>query len=223
LVYGKYVLDNQPQKAMDIVFDRIQKAYVKHKTPTRFTNIRLEMFTDIKNPQGQFAELSGKGAETHHLVPILEEVWREFARPGNGHDDHVSAVLESLTQIYCILDWKTEDGLTPLFLNDACVGELRTCIDAFLTHISFLRGLCDTEDLKLWNMTSKSHSAYHVGFEAQFQHPSAGRCYINEDFVRLLQQCGLSNRHAVPADRRALTVVNKYAMGKSLELLFRCD
>jgi hypothetical protein len=223
LCYGKYVLDDKPAEAMDIVFERIQAAYVTHKTPTRFTNLHLEMFTNVAAPSSQYAELSGKGAEMRHLVPILAEVWLQFARPGNGHDAHVSAVLDSLTQIFAILDWKTDDGLTPLFLNDICVTELRTCIDAFLTHMSFLKTLYMEEDMLLWHMTSKSHSIYHVGFEAQFQHPSSARCYINEDFVRLLQQCGLSNRHAIPADRRALTVVNKYPMGKSLDLLLGRD
>jgi hypothetical protein len=223
LTYGDYVLDGQPHKALDTVVDVIQELYVKDKTPTRFTNIRLEMFADEKNPTADPPELKGKGAETRHLIPILEQLWRRFARAGDAHDAHVLALLESLSEIYAILDFKTADNATPHFLNDAMVLELRTCIDRFLTHFSFLRSLADEHDLKTWWMTSKTHSVWHVGFEAQFQHPSMARTYINEDFVRLLQQCGLSNRHAIPAAQRSIAVTRKYAMGKSLELLFRCD
>ena len=206
-----------------VFFGGIQDAYARNQTPTRLANLRLEMFTDASAPLLSSPLLSSKGAEARHFIPALAEVWNSFAKPNDAHDQHVSACLRALSDIYTLLDFKTVSGETPLFMNAAVVDELRSCIDHFLTHYSFLRSLAEAQDLLLWWMVSKHHSMFHIGYEAQFTHPSASRCYINEDFVRSMQMCGMSNRHARPADRRALSVAQKYAMGKSLGLFFRCD
>jgi hypothetical protein len=60
LTYGSYVCDGEPQKALDTVCDQIQKLYAENKTHVRFTNIRLDMFTDEAAPLASNPEMRSK-------------------------------------------------------------------------------------------------------------------------------------------------------------------
>ena len=68
---------------MRFVWDRICDVYRAHMTPTQFTRIELEHFTDPTSPNATFPELSGKAGEKRHLLPVLLGAFRDsYEVPG---------------------------------------------------------------------------------------------------------------------------------------------
>ena len=221
LSFADYIYDNDPVRAMHQVMADVAELYRTEKTPTTFSNLDLQMFCDADRPQHGTPCLKGKGAETRHLIPLLAIVWAKYSR-GTAYDNHVTACLNAMTAIYSILGVRDpETSAPPLFLDAAACDELRGVVDEFLTHYSYLESVAVRNDppLGIWHMVSKHHSVWHVAFEAQFQHPSSGRTYINESYMGHIKEVGMANRFAIAASRRSLTICERVALGRSLELL----
>ena len=104
-------------------------------------------------------------------------------------------------------------------LSEAASDAFRKSIHNFLKHYSFLNDQAKAADLRLFHKVPKHHKMMHMGYESQFEHPGLARTYSNEDYMQHCSRVGLSNRHGVAASRRALTVTEKMALGKSVQLL----
>jgi hypothetical protein len=218
LAYGNYVSDN-PVEAISTVFTMINEMYSTEHTGCRFTNIDLNMFTDPDMPRGRNPWLKGKAAETRHLIPLLRVVWECFTK-NTVYDKHVSQVLETLTETYSILGVRNDVGQVPQFMSAAASANFRAVVDLCLVHTSFLEqvALAEVPPSELFHMVSKFHSLWHCGWESQFSHPSCGRTYMNEDYMQHIRAIGLANRFAISSSRRSLTVAERVALGRSLQL-----
>ena len=221
LTYGGYV-DDDPLEAIRTVEGLINELYSKERTPCRFTNLGLTQFTVADSPMTSTPWLNGKAAETRNLVPLLRVVWELHSRRSD-HDNHVSAVMETLTEAYSILGVKTEASRVPLFMDVDASANFRVIVDRCLIHVAFLEQLASEHDppLPLWHMVSKFHSFWHCAYESQFNHPSSGRTYLNEDYMQHVRAVGMANRYAVSASRRSLTVAERISLGRSLELFLK--
>ena len=197
----------------------INELYSAEDTGCRYTNLELDQFTDPDRPRNSPPWLRGKAAETRHLVPLLRVVWEIYSRK-TEYDDHVSAVLETLTEAYSILGVRNDTGEGPLFMTAEASANFRAVVDRCLVHTSFLEQVAKSDEppLPLWHMVSKMHSFWHCAFESQFGHPSSGRTYINEDYMQHIRAVGLANRYGISASRRSQTVAERVSLGKSLEL-----
>ena len=220
MVYGDMVVAGDPSEALRIIFQDINDIYRRRKTPTTFTNIELSMFTDPTAPSKAPPLLSGKAAECRHLTPILCEVFDKYA-PRDEYHNHVREMLTALTEIYEVLDFKDADGGIPPFLSEAACNELRSIIERYLLHYTFLEQLALEADRMIFHMVSKFHSVYHVGYESQFGHPSSARTYANEHYVGKVSIVGMSNRYAIAVERRPLTICEKMALGRCMSLSIR--
>ena len=215
LCFGAYVVDGNPFDACRIVFGDIDTLYKANRTPSRLGNLELAMFLPhLDNPRRGAPSLNTKGAETRHLVPIMDLLWQKYSKR-TAYDNHVQAALSALSETYLLLDCKTDDGAVPLFLTPAASDELRNMIDTYLVEVRFLETIAKADDLGLFHLVRKDHDLFHLGFESQFAHPSSGRTYINEDFMQHMRSVGMAQRHAVPSYRRCLTVCERVALGRS--------
>ena len=180
----------------------------------------MGQFCDADAPRAQSPWLGGKAAETRHLAPLLAIVWERFTKR-TDHDNHVSVVIQSLTEVYSILGVRNDVGHVPLFMSEGASLYFRAMIDVFLVHVSFLREISKAQDppMLTWNLVSKFHSMWHCGFESQFGHPSSARTYLNEDYMQHVKAVGMANRYAVAASRRSQTIAERIVLGRSLELL----
>ena len=218
LCFGTYVLDGNPFDACRIIFGDIDLLYRANRTPSRIGNLELAMFlSHLDNPRRGTPSLNTKGAETRHLVPIVDLLWRKYSKR-TPYDNHVQAALSAMSEIYLLLDCKTDDGTVPLFLSPAASDELRSIIDTYLIEVKFLETIAKADGLGLFHLVRKDHDFFHLGFESQFAHPSSGRTYINEDFMQHMRLVGMAQRHAVPSYRRCLTVCERVALGRSFRL-----
>ena len=158
-----------------------------------------------------------KGTETRHLAPIVDLLWRKYSKH-TEYDNHVQSALSTLSEVYLLLDCKTDDGTAPLFLSPAASDELRSIIDTYLIEVKFLESIARADGLNLFHLVRKDHDLFHLGFESQFAHPSSVRAYINEDFMQHMRAVGMAQRHAVPSYCRCLTVCERVALGRSFKL-----
>ena len=177
------------------------------------------MFANADNPRQYPAKLNGKAAECRCLVPIMYFIWQKHTSH-TVFDDHVSECLRIMCDIYGILDFKTDAHRTPQFLSEAACDELRSLIDLYLTHYTYLSTMCLANDppLDLFHAVSKNHAMWHIGFESQFGHPSSARTYLNEDFMQHVKEVGEACRYNVAAVKRSQVVAERFALGKCLEL-----
>ena len=218
LCFGAYVVEGDPFDACRIVFGDIDLLYKTNRTPSRLGNLELGMFlSHLDNPRRGTPSLNTKGAETRHLVPIVDLLWQKYSKR-TAYDNHVQAALSAMSEVYLLLDCKTDDGTVPLFLSPAASDELRSIIDTYLIEVRFLETIAKADGLGLFHLVRKDHDLFHLGFESQFSHPSCGRTYINEDFMQHMRLVGMAQRHAVPSFRRCLTVCERVALGRSFKL-----
>jgi hypothetical protein len=217
LCYGDYICDGDPIGACRQVFSLVDDLYKANKVSTRMGNIELSMFVNPEFPRRGSPDLKAKGAEARHLVPVLALVFDRFSK-GTPDEQHVLQSLRLMTDIYGLIGARADDGGVPLFLSEAASDVLRETIDHFLIEVAFLEGIAKADGLGLFHSVSKHHSLWHLGFESQFAHPSCGRTYINEDYMQHARKVGMANRHAVPSSRRSLTVCERIALGRSIQL-----
>jgi hypothetical protein len=218
LCFGHYVTEGNPFDACMIIFGDIDRLYKVNRTPSRLGNLALTMFLPhLDNPRRGTPSLNTKGAETRHLVPIVDLLWQKYSKH-TDYDNHVQSALSAMSETYLLLDCKTCDGTVPLFLSPAASDELRSIIDTYLTEVKFLETIAKADGLGLFNIVRKDHDLYHLGFESQFAHPSSGRTYINEDFMQHMRLVGMAQRHAVSSYRRSLTVCERVSLGRSFKL-----
>jgi hypothetical protein len=217
LCYGDYICDGDPAAACRKVFSDVDDLYKANKVSTRMGNIELSMFVNPEFPRRGSPYLKAKGAEARHLTPVLALVFARYSK-GTAYDRHVLNALNLLTDIYGLIGARTDDGSVPLFLSEAASDVLRETIDHFLIEVSFLESIAIGDELGLFHGVSKHHSLWHMGFESQFAHPSCGRTYVNEDFMQHMRKVGMAQRHAVPSSRRSLTVCERIAVGRSIQL-----
>ena len=102
--------------------------------------------------------LREKAAETRHLVPLLRVVWEIYSRT-TEYDDHVSAVLETLTEAYSILGVRSDTGEGPLFMAAEASANFRAVVDRCLVHTSFLEQVAKADEPSLPHMAHGEQDA----------------------------------------------------------------
>ena len=76
-----------PQARLNIIFSRIQALYSQRHTPTRLTNLKMKMFTNLEKPWADVPFLKVKGAECKHLLPIVAIISSDISTQ-SPHDNH---------------------------------------------------------------------------------------------------------------------------------------
>ncbi len=85
-----------------------------------------------------------------------------------------------------ILDQRLPNNEKYVYLTSSMIAALRLSIEKCLAHYKQLQHAANTNKKMLWNVTSKFHKIWHIGFEAQLSHPRFAQCCGGEDFVRII-------------------------------------
>ena len=216
LVYRR--LPGEPEENMKVIWLQIQELYLTRGVTSQFAFIGLSMFCNPKDPEGDFPEMGGKGAENRHLAPILLAVWRQFMRRGNAYDEHIERMLQALETIYEVLEYKTDDGRVPFFLKAEQIETLRKSIDLFLLHYGVLTQDALAANTLLWNLRPKFHFLWHLGLESEYLNPRIVWNYACEDWVGRMSTLGTSTRHGLGAARRSVPICEQWCLGQSLRM-----
>ena len=74
------ILPHGPQGNMDYVWNLVQQLYRERDTSSQFGFLGLASFTNPKSPASDWPELTGKGAQNRHLLPVLLSIWSQYSR-----------------------------------------------------------------------------------------------------------------------------------------------
>ena len=222
MCYSDMILANNPVGACEWIWKEVSRIYKAEKTPSRFSYLDLSFFTNPEKPMERAPLLKGHAAETRHLIPVLDKIFKVKHRPANRYESLISKMLSSLTMIYKYLD-VSEDGDRPFYLDaELVVKPLRQHIDFFLMAYQQCNDigkmLHDRADF--WHEVPKFHGLWHVGFEAQFMNPDVAKCYINEDFQQRMKKLGASVRFGSVAAKRSIKICKKWVYGTLFKILF---
>ena len=98
---GKQV--KAPAERLSVLWENIQKTYKKLGSATRLSNLRLSMFSDVKQPHKAFPTLSIKGSEAKHLLPAMLIVCKTMLRKDMWHEKcmlDAMACMVKLVELY---------------------------------------------------------------------------------------------------------------------------
>eukprot|EP00959_Pyramimonas_sp_CCMP1952_P118780 2483447-Pyramimonas_sp.AAC.1 len=138
----------------------------------------------------------------------MYEVWCKYAKK-TAYYSHVTLVLKYFKQFHECLDAKGPDGYHWTFLPDHVVAKLRGAIDKIHLHYQWLHVAAKNNDppLYLWKETSKFHVLWHIGDQSQYLSPTVSWTYGGEDFVGIMSDIGLAERHGIQPAKRSETIV----------------
>ena len=114
-----------------------------------------------------------------HLIPIVADIFDDLADKTSERDRDILAVLESLTELYTLLE------SDEYVFTAAQSASFYTNVWRLLVHHRALR--IAAGDRKLWNDVPKFHYLWHVAEDARFSNPRFGWCYPDEDFMRIVK------------------------------------
>ena len=194
-----------PSQRLERICDRIQLQYQGRQTPARLDAIALFLFTDTDRPHRVYPCLSSrvKAAASRHLVPILSSIFDDMRAVGNVEDDHISAMLHGLANVYEGMD-TDEQMLSPQQLALVQDG-----MEACLQHYRWLhvQALTAAPRLFLWNKLPKHHYWQHLARQAIWQNPRWACCYQDEDFMGYLKTITQSSLAGTKCNRAVPTVL----------------
>lgn len=199
------VLPEEPLVNLATVADFI-KTHQKNnrcKHPYRMQLTKLTMF----QPKKGYPKLRGRAADIAGLHEAMLSVWQQFRDASDVRHQQVELLLSLNHQIHDLLD-----EFSPRH------GYLR--IPAAQADQLFLKGLqmsqlqgqlletFEGEDVKVFNITSKTHFALHCLQLSKHVHPFLTWCYKGESTMRRIQclwkSCLAGSKHFQVANRAAL-------------------
>ena len=191
-----YMLPGLPQQNIEVVWAKIKSSY-KTAARTRYTNLRLSMFSSVANPELYMPFLKGRSIEVRDIGPPLLEAFRSFMGmpctdvPMMQQQQILLALQNSIA-----MDTIIHDNAKAITFSGQVLTEFQAAGYNYLILFNAL-GTYYAEThapaKKIFDVTIKAHYLAHCVVEAEFMNPRLGWCYSGEDFMfrirRLLATC----------------------------------
>ena len=200
-------LPGDPKGNLSLVWGQIAAAYRSLRTPTQYSSLNLNMFTDSKQPRSQYPKLKGRGAEMKDLVKPLLLCWEHF-RSDKYEFDTIRDMLRSQVELQEVLSAYSRE----LFLPETEADKVIACVDDILFSYSKLANKADREGGDaglLWNVTPKFHWFWHWGQRAPLLNPRRSSCCLDEDFVGDVKEVVGASTASTPMQQVPLKVMEK--------------
>ena len=201
---GKGKQAKTPAERLSVLWESIQKTYKKLGSTTRLSNLRLSMFTDVKQPHQAFPTLSIKGSEAKHLLPAMLMVCKTMLRKDIWHEKCMPDAMESMVKLVELYD------NADIFLEEKEWKKAFTLGKGFLDAYSLLHQWASEQNKLLFNIVYKFHSFQHMLENSKFLNPRAHWCFSNEDFGGKMSLLTYSISSGVGATRLSMKVAPKY-------------
>ena len=182
--------------------------------PTQLSNLDLKWFTDPVAPRRRFPCLSSrvKAAETRHLVPIIQIIWRGKRAVGDPHDDLVSEVLDGLVGCYVCQDaaeWTLD-------MRDTMVEHLDSMAESYQQLSSMALHAVPVK--RLWNEVPKHHYTMHLRLQCTWGNPRTWWCYPAEDYLGIVSKLTASCTKGTATTEVVRKAVKKWMFGMMYRL-----
>ena len=171
------------------------------------------MFCDTSTPYSHYPLLVNrvKAAETRHLVPILANVFESLCNPDDPVDKQILIVLQQLSKFYEIMD-QADYIMTP-----AQVLSVQEHIHASLVAYRHLSAAADGANEWRWHEVPKIHHFLHIGLQALYGNPRFHWCYMEEDFMGVLEHICARCTEGTPAIEVVSKMLQKWTFGLELD------
>ena len=210
LVYR--AMKSTAKKNLQSVWAHLHDYYKENHTPTQIRKLTGSMFLpDDKAPRSHYPRMATKAKETEYLVGAVLWTWRQFCDEG-ARDTSVTAVLECLERIFFL----SRRVGSSLHLAPGEAAEIRAAMDCMLLHYTALGNDAAAQGDMLWNVTPKFHVAWHWAWQAQFLHPHASACYVDESFVGVIAKIVKASTNGARLALVGDTVFAKYQRGMAV-------
>lgn len=178
-----YEFAGEPEKLLEEAFALITKYYRDHKVSTRFTSIRLSMFTCAKQPRASPPKLKGKAAEIRNLGPALQAAWDARMDFQDLRHQQVRLLLQRGNRLEEILNEHPDAHALP---GDVAADFLKVTHELLAIQTA-LNAHFVSQGLQLFHITVKAHYLLHCAMLAGVVNPRMSWCYCGEDFMQKMR------------------------------------
>jgi hypothetical protein len=214
LLCYRNIAAGEPEDHLKIAFERICDYYRAHPVSTRFTSLRLSMFTSPKQPTAGPPKLKGRSAELRHFAPALSAAWEAAMAPDNLVHQQVKALLRRSVRLEEILDRHPKAYALP---TPAAREFLKAAYEMLALH-SALNTHFEAEGLQLFHVTVKAHYLLHCARKAEVVSPRLSWCYCGEDFMQKMRCLVGSCCKGVQPSQIINKVAQKYQRAMHMQL-----
>ena len=202
----------KPSVRLGLIFQEIQSIYRVDKTPTRLTNLRLTMFTDVKKPHVHFPKLDVKGAECKHLCMTMLPVMKKMLCRTIPEQKKMAEALQAMAELIQLYD------AASMFLEEEEYWQAKDLGKRFFSHYSWLQGWAQKKKRKLFHSVMKFHTFHHLVRESCDINPRCCWTFRSEDFVGKISKLGSSVAMGVKSTLLSGKLLLKYRILLHMEL-----
>lgn len=185
-----------PIENLQIIWRFMQAYYKRHRIRNRYRQMcKLTMFKRKKD----YPKLRGKAVEVKAFGPVLQAFWTAHVSNTSLTHKRITLLLKKNIELDDIIDqYPTRNGNFTIPQPHASTFKT-TALQVAQIHKQLNEHFKDI-DIKIFNVTSKTHSIMHIALLAEHLHPGLTWCYQGEDYMRvvqrLLQSCVRGNSPA---------------------------
>ena len=191
----------------------IKRFYKNHGVKNKLFNLtKLSMFVRKKD----YPKLRGKAAQIKAVGPAILALWTKLTK--NSTDVMYKSIL-ILLQANVKMEQILNKFANHVALPENEANEFLKCsrIMAQLL-VKCTEHYLPNPDLKVFNITSKTHMVIHCALLAKYLNPRKVWCFSGEDFMRKVQRNGESRVSGTTAAQATVKMVSHYRVGLGMEL-----
>ena len=143
--------------------------------PSRFTNMRIGMFTRESCWRNMFPKLKGRAAEVKHFGPALMKAFAAMMDRGNVDHQSIHLALQMSVKIDRILDDYPDEFTLP----PKAASEFQGAVFVYLNQVTSLANRFNSAGRMVFNITVKTHCLAHFGCRVHCLNPRRGVFRVN--------------------------------------------
>ena len=147
-----WVLGGSAEQNLQIVFKDVERIYKEDKTPNRFGQIKMTMFTTRSQPK-----LKGKAGEIKDFGPVLHKIWKAYMNERIALHRQMEFILRLSNHMDTILDEHTGAFTLPKTAADDLISTGWACFTEWYQVAMW----CKDEGHALMGLTAKAHWLMH--------------------------------------------------------------
>ena len=196
------------------------KQYYKENSvdkPSRFTNMRIGMFTRESCWRNMFPKLKGRAAEVKHFGPALMKAFATMMDTGNDDHHSIHLALQMSVNIDRILD-DYPDAFT---LPPREAERFQGAVFIYLKHLTSLASRFNSRGRMVFNITVKTHCLAHIGCRVHCLNPRRAWCFSGERFMLIQRKIVASCSRGTKLEEMNAKFLHRYRYALHSALILR--
>ena len=190
----------------------LKNFFKTNRTPTPFRYMtKLSMF--IRS--GKFPKLRGKASEIRHFGKALLALWNRFCNPALLLHKRIALMLKHNVHLEDMITNHKGDFAFP----PGPAQEFEETANGMLLLLSQVADHFVEEGLKVFDITSKSHTLQELAILSRCVNPKVTWCFMGEDQMQRMQQIAKACVRGNKVDQQTLKLARHYRLALHLHFL----